>query len=131
MKRIAILKVSFPKVMILWAKSAKESARIISRLANRRVRLDLARAERLGKNAKDLRTEEVTDNYSPLEILMQIEGVTSEIVNKLSDKVANIYELALLTEDKLKEIVGEAGTTIYNFIHKKIDAQKSNVPKLN
>ncbi len=133
MRRLAVLKTNFPRVMILWARSPRHSVEIIKRLKEGHANLDLAKAERLGKNAGigDVsavpRPDSIAStNYSPVEVLAKLEGMTPEALTAIMRRVKNIYELVTLPAGKLQEIAGTIpGEAIYRFLHTEV---KENLP---
>jgi len=131
MRLLCILKINFPQLMILWAKTPKEGAKMIAALKEDRNDLDLLRTKKIGKNTSakssvihlllGLDEEQLEGSHFPLEILLKIEGVTADLVSLILEKVKSIHELAMLSLKKLQNVVGEiTGKVIYNFLHETV-----------
>ena len=75
-----------------------------------------------GKKLTSLEEDDgILNKYLPLEFLKKLEGVKPKNIPHLAKTLRNIYELNLLSEEKMQQILGNVdGSKLFHFLHNQI-----------
>jgi DNA excision repair protein ERCC-4 len=116
--KIVLLTLAFPKLRIIWSSSPYETAEIFERLKTQEDEPDPIAAVRAGLDP-DAQGEQQVFNAGPQEMLAAVPGVTPKNIMNIALQTENIKEVANMTVEELKPLVGtEAARQISGFFAK-------------
>jgi len=117
LSRLSLLLLHFPKLRLLWSRSAAHTVAIFTALKQGQAEPDLTAAANVGlQNAP---SNEQTFNMVPQDFLRQLPGVHANNCRKLMNSVTNLQELASKTCSELCAIIGaQNGKQLHEFLHR-------------
>jgi len=106
--KIVLLTLAFPKLRIVWSSSPYETAEIFERLKAHEEEPDPIAAVRAGleSDAQAAEQQQTMFNARPQEMLAAVPGVTPKNIMSLVLQTENIKEVANMTVDELRPMVG-------------------------
>lgn len=115
----------FPRLRIIWSSSPHESVKILSDLKLNHDEPDEVAAILKGNTDDPDALKPQVENAGAVEMLRAIPGVSSHNYRHVMSNVGSIKELAELSEDELKKILGnDKGAQAYNFMRRDVRATR-------
>eukprot|EP00466_Bigelowiella_natans_P010550 jgi/Bigna1/73579/fgenesh1_pg.25_\ len=115
--KIALLTLHFPTVRLIWSKGADFTAEMFDRLKKNEPEPTMDEAIAIG-------TDKDTDNGDgelPLDVLLQLPGITVHNYRRIVNNVGNLQELSRLTQQELSDLIGQSGgRKLYEFMHEEM-----------
>lgn len=121
--KLITLLVAFPKLKILWSSSPYETAQIFLDLKASQEEPEITSAISKGVDfsIKVENDDPPLYNDSILDILQNIPGINNMNYLSIVQRVRNLKELVMLSEQQLVDLLGiENGKKAYNFINQKV-----------
>mmetsp|Transcript_10120 Transcript_10120/g.23076 ORF Transcript_10120/g.23076 Transcript_10120/m.23076 type:complete len:157 (-) Transcript_10120:604-1074(-) len=115
--KLSLLIIHFPKLRLLWSRSAAHTVSIFQALKANQAEPDVAIAAIVG--APSARGAEQKFNVTPQDFLRQLPGVHAHNYRKLMNSVLNLSQLAAKSKEELTAIIGEVNARLlYEFLHR-------------
>lgn len=119
--KIMLLLVAYPKLKIIWSSSPYETAQILAVLKSNQDEPDISSAISKGLSKNNGSSEPPMYNDDAIDLIQKIPGINSNNYYQIISKIKCIEDLVKVSEEKLKELLGEEnGRKAHYFIHKKI-----------
>lgn len=114
-RRLCLLLIHFPKLLVIWSSSPAATAEIFEDLQRDQLDPDLEKAQSYGIESE---TNLGVTNQTPMDILMTIPGISFKNFQLVVARVKTIKELSELGQEELISLIGpENGRQVYNFFH--------------
>ncbi|KAL7515474.1 hypothetical protein ACHAXN_012795 [Cyclotella atomus] len=132
--KLALLVMHFPKLRILWSRSPHETLKLFKNLKRNHQEVDVDKAVEIGNNeslddllfgADGYDEDEDNDdrNETAQRMLLRLPGVTPHNARKIMSEVDSIADLAELSRDELKSMIGPvAGQKLFTFFRQRFNA---------
>ena len=131
--RLALLILQYPRLRLIWSRSAQATVKLFAQLKKGRGEPDLKSAIELGRDssaaadsgdpadpvdaASSYRNNR---NLQAIDVLRQLPGVTAGNVHALLQGVGSLNELAGLSESEIERLIGKKDAKLLNaFLHDK------------
>ncbi|KAJ8040533.1 DNA repair endonuclease XPF [Holothuria leucospilota] len=119
--KLTLLTLHFPKLRILWCPSPHATAELFEELKKNRSQPDgaVAASVTLDEGAYDSSVHS-RYNHGPYDMLLKLPGVSSKNCWKILRSVKNLAELSKLSQEELKEMLGNENNAaqLWEFFHK-------------
>ncbi|GAA93837.1 uncharacterized protein L969DRAFT_92247 [Mixia osmundae IAM 14324] len=140
--KLILLTMQLPRLRIIWSSSRYQTAKIFAELKQQRAEPDPEKIKLVGEEEwegdnEPLRTNaqglavgptgapvrreyrELSQNQTPVEILLSLPGINTKNYRYVMGKVTNLAELAQMSAVELGILIGvEAGKTLWTFLNK-------------
>ena len=129
--KMALLTMHFPKLRILWSRSAHETLRLFKDLKSNHEEVDVEHAIEVGRSesVEALLSENSSDNdedeinEAARDMLLRLPGVNVHNARRIMRECDSLAELSQMTRNQLREIAGPiAGQKLYSFFRHNIGA---------
>jgi len=117
LSKLSLMLLHFPKLRLLWSRSAVHTVAIFTALKQGQPEPDVATAASVGMNTAPFARSSF--NMAPQAVLRQLPGVHVHNCRKLMNSVMNLQELAMKSHDELANIIGpQNGRLLFEFLHR-------------
>ena len=118
--KLVLLTLAFPRLKVIWSSSPYQTAEIFEELKKNQDEPDPIKAVQIGLNAGEDPSDQ-SFNQTPQEMLRAVPGITAKNLGRITLEVANVAEVANLTEEELDPLVGrEAGRQVHRFFNRSV-----------
>ncbi|XP_034986690.1 DNA repair endonuclease XPF [Zootoca vivipara] len=116
--KLTLLTLHFSRLRLLWCPSPYVTAELFEELKRKRPQPDAATAMAVTADSESL-PESDRYNPGPQDFLLKMPGVNAKNCQAIMNHVKSVAELVTLSQDKLAELLGNAGNAkqLYEFIH--------------
>ncbi|XP_053221893.1 DNA repair endonuclease XPF [Podarcis raffonei] len=116
--KLTLLTLHFSRLRFLWCPSPYVTAELFEELKRKRPQPDAATAMAVTADSESL-PESDRYNPGPQDFLLKMPGVNAKNCQAIMNHVKSVAELVTLSQDKLAELLGNAGNAkqLYEFIH--------------
>ncbi|XP_077172572.1 DNA repair endonuclease XPF [Paroedura picta] len=116
--KLVLLTLHFPRLRLLWCPSPYATAELFEELKQNRLQPDPSAAAAITADSESL-PESDKYNPGPQDFLLKMPGVNAKNCQAIMNHVKSLAELITLSQDKLAELLGNAGNAklLYEFIH--------------
>lgn len=115
--RLVLLTLSFPRLCIIWSSSSYSTADIFSDLKQDFDEPDPVTSAAIGHVQGEINS---TYNYTPVDMLRTMPGVTSKNFTYICNNVRNVQELCHMSSESIQQLIGsELGKKLYEFLHQR------------
>ncbi len=126
--RMSLLLMHVPKLRLLWSRSPHETLKIFKLLKSNHEEVDVEKAKAIGTNESidaNIANNDNGINDEGRDMLLRLPGITEDNARKVMNECDSIAELACLTREEMKRILGPlAGQKLFTFFHQSGDLQK-------
>jgi DNA excision repair protein ERCC-4 len=128
--KIVILTLHFPKLRILWSKSAHETMRLFKGLKANHDEVDVEMAMEAGRSESvdalleiDNGAEDDRINEAARDMLLRLPGVNMNNARRIMRECESLAELSKMDRNELRRIAGPlAGQRLFSFFRQKVNS---------
>jgi len=119
MSKLVLTTITFPKLRILWSKSAEVTAQMFKDLKKHSPEPDPTLAQSMGSDEQSNILDAEDDGYAiaPKMFLAKLPGITAKNIRRVLDTVPNIHTLATYSLDQMATLLGKQnGKLLFDFL---------------
>ncbi|EFA82604.1 DNA excision repair protein 4 [Heterostelium album PN500] len=124
---------SFPKLRVLWSRSAHSTVNIFRRLKELQPEPDPQNIDELTEESVAGNGEDSEYNYGPQDVLRKLPGITDLNIKRVMDGVQDLHELSKKSQEDLQQLLGseEEAKQLFDFFNFTINDAKSQASSSN